>query len=237
MTQPELPSESVATRDRREALYDVGDVPRVDVKVFASDEAATQPAEADRHIRRLESWILSAGRTLDDLAAWINASMRDVFEGTTVSSPEGFKLPLGMDRDSGMAREVALWIVGVARGRSDARGYERTGEPDTNALAQILQIECWLLQPDRTLEEVSNWVRGALFQVLGMTSRWLPPGGEIQDPNGAVDVPDEITPFVQDLDHQRHLALWLVGVARGFAESGVALPRASGESGSGERAQ
>ena len=219
--------------------------PILPAEAFACDETALQPERAAVVIRMFESWILSGDRTLDELCAWASMNVHGVLSPTTLFSPQGdptskmltpgmqlpdgvILLPLGMPQiNSDRVRETALWVAGIARGRIEARGFQRTGAPSQEGLDAMLRLECWLLAPDRTLTELGGWVRASLWPILSMTSRFTPQGvNEVVEAHGAVDVPDELSPFVQDLGHLRHLALWLIGIVRGFAESGVAVAAA-----------
>ena len=204
--------------------------PILPAEAFACDETALQPDRARVVIHMFESWILSADRTLDELSAWTSLNVHGVLSPTTLFSqepeskkrgltpgmqlPEGvILLPIGMPQiDSDRVRETALWIVGIARGRIEARGFQRTGAPAQDGLDAMLRLECWILAQERTLPELGGWVRTSLWPILSMTSRFTPQGvNEVVEAHGAVDVPDEMSPFVQDLQHMRHLALWLVG--------------------------
>lgn len=203
-------------------------------------------------IAQAEAWILAADRSLEDLGAWIRFSTEIVLGPTSLIRkddkqrvPDGLSIAARLSGpndtdlgvvlmptllppvDSDRVREVALWLVGVARGRVDARRYERSGVPGDEALSALASEESWILSPTRSAQELAGWVKTSLWSIMGLTSRWAAKGvNGVQEENGAIDIPDELSPFVDDADHLRHLALWIIGTGRGFAEAGVPVIQA-----------
>lgn len=197
--------------------------------------------EALRLLGGIESWILAQERSIEDLNAWVRLNTGSVLGSTSLVSKTPIDPPKGLtvaarigdlsillptmlpSVDGDRVREVALWLAGVARGRLESRRYER-GMPTSDALGAVVAEECWILAPQRSAQELAAWTRGALWPVLGMTSRWTPKGvNGVKEEEGAIDIPDELSPFVNDLDHLRNLALWISGTCRGFVESGVVM--------------